>query len=264
LPLGSGWHQSWRSFTLDRVSKPEWFRRFDVLERRLAGTPTLTWSIGPGDASRFPNRRIPQLTTAKHRHAAFTVADQVVHLDFLDATGGSPGFSLRALVVHVNGELRGSGWIFGCLGGNGYAFPSVARINDSLAIYANYEEGKCDEMLYVHARRASPPCAVQEPKTAEPESLTVKMGTLTRLEFDALRTRHQQFIEAATRELLDRFGEAFFERNNDRLRQELEIIRLGVRPRTGRPLPSNVAQEPEESPPPPSAARRVSRARTQR
>lgn len=32
------------------------------------------------------------------------------------------------------------------------------------------------------------------------------MGTLTELEFDALRTRHQEFMEAATRELLDRFS----------------------------------------------------------
>src|SRR4249920_1797516 len=80
-PVGSAWHQTWRTFTLDRVSTPEWFRRFDVLERRLAATPTLTWSNGPGDASRFPNRRTPPLFTAKHRHAAFTVADQGVHLD---------------------------------------------------------------------------------------------------------------------------------------------------------------------------------------
>ena len=40
-----------------------------------------------------------------------------------------------------------------------------------------------------------------------PERLSVKMGTLTQLEFDALRTRHQDFVEATARELLDRFGE---------------------------------------------------------
>jgi hypothetical protein len=229
-PLGSGWHQSWRTFTLDRVSTPEWFRRFDVLERRLAGTPTLTWSVGPGDASLFPDRRTPPLTTAKHWHAAFSVADHVVHLDFIDATGTGPGFSLRALLVHVDGEFRGTAWIFGCLGGNGYAFPCVARINDSLAVYGNYLTGRCEGMPYVHVRRASPPRVVQESESAEPESLTVRMGTLTWLEFDALRARHQQFMEAATQELLNRFGEGFFKRNNDRLRKELEIVRFGVRP----------------------------------
>ena len=60
-----------------------------------------------------------------------------------------------------------------------------------------------------------------------PERLSVKMGTLTQLEFDALRTRHEDFVEATARELLDRFGEGFFERNNDRLREELEIVRFG-------------------------------------
>jgi len=171
-----------------------------------------------GRQSWFPNRRTPPLRTATHRHAAFEVADRVVHVDLIDATGGSPGFSLRALLVHVDGEFRGSAWIFGCLGGNGYSFPCVARINDALAVYSNYLAGRCDGMPYVHVWGASPPRAVQESETAaQPESLTVRMGTLTRLEFDALRTKHQQFMEEATRELLDRFGEGFFERNNDRL-----------------------------------------------
>jgi hypothetical protein len=123
------------------VSTPEWFRRFDVLERRLAGTPTLNWSVGPGDASRFSNRQTPPLRTATHRHAAFELTDHVVHLDLIDGTGGSPGFSLRALLVHVDGEFRGNAWIFGCLGGNGYSFPCVARINDALAVYGNYLPG---------------------------------------------------------------------------------------------------------------------------
>jgi hypothetical protein len=229
-PLGSGWHQTWRSFTLDRVSTSEWFRRFDVLQRRLAGTPTLTWSIGPGDASCFPNRHTPPLRTAMHRHAAFEVVGHNVHIDLIGGTGGSPGFSLRALLVYVDGEFRGSAWIYGCLGGNGYSFPCVTRINDSLAVYGNYLAGRCDGMPYVHVRRASPPRVVQESETgAEPESLTVRMGTLTQLEFDALRTKHQQFMEEATRELLDRFGEGFFGRNNDHLRNEFEIARLGLR-----------------------------------
>jgi hypothetical protein len=230
-PIGSRWHADWRAYTLDRLKTPEWFYRFDGLERPLVGTPTLDWTVGPGDRQLFPGKRTPPLAHATHRHAAFTVSGHVVHIDLVKGHGGTPGFGLNALLMHVDGEFRGSAWTYGSMGGSGNSFPAVARVNDGLALVGDYPPMGYLGMPYVLVRRASPPRRAEEAgaEASRPDSLTVEMGTLTRLEFDALRSEHQDFVEAPTRELLARYGEGFFERNNDRLREELNIRRFGVK-----------------------------------
>jgi hypothetical protein len=154
-PIGARWHRDWRTYSLDLVSQREWPGRHTDLVGPTLATVALNWSVGPGDERRFPEKRTPPLTTAFHRHAAFTVAGEHVHVDLIKATGGGPGFSLRALLIHVNGEFRGTAWTYGCLGGNGSSFPAVARLNASFALVGDYPAGGYLGLPFVVVRRAT-------------------------------------------------------------------------------------------------------------
>jgi len=161
-PLGSRWHRNWRQYTLALTRTPEDRAMRDrlraVADGRVLCRIALDWRVGPGDASLFGGRRTPPLTSAAHSHAAFAVAGHEIHLDRIEVTGGGPGFSLRAVVVHVDGESRGSGWTFGSLGGGGNSFPAFAHIQEELAVFVGFGEGQYNREPYVELRAATPTC----------------------------------------------------------------------------------------------------------
>jgi hypothetical protein len=136
-PIGARWHRDWREYTLDLVKRPD-RRRQPTLEGPTLATVAIDWRVGPGDSSLFPDGRTPPLTSASHRHAAFIVADHNVHVDVIHGSGSGPGFGLNAMLIHVDGEFRGSAWVYGCLGGGGNCFPVVARISEALAVVGDY------------------------------------------------------------------------------------------------------------------------------
>ena len=157
-PISSRWHHDWREYTIALTRTPE-AREERTRLRQAAEGPLLRrfmveWHTGPGDASLFAEGRTPPLTSATHEHAAFEVLGHDVHLDRISATGGGPGFSLRAVVIHVDGEFRGSGWVFGSLGGSGNSFPAFARIGDGLAVCVGFRAGPFDLGPHVELRLA--------------------------------------------------------------------------------------------------------------
>jgi hypothetical protein len=101
----------------------------------------------------------------KYEHASFEVNGHHVHIDRIETTGGSPGYTLKAVVIHVDGEFRGSGWIFGSLGGSGNSFPAFARIYDRLAVFVGFEEMHYNGEPYVELRGS---VASDEPDTEGP------------------------------------------------------------------------------------------------
>lgn len=159
-PLGTRWHANWRAYTLATTRTPEDRAVRDRVRAALNGLRvcliTPHWAVGPGDASLFDGHRTPPLTSASHTHAAFVVADHEVHIDHINATGGGPGFSLGAVVIHVDGVFRGSGWVFGSLGGGGNSFPALARIDEMLAVAVDHRSRLYTRAPYVELRRATP------------------------------------------------------------------------------------------------------------
>jgi hypothetical protein len=64
--------------------------------------------------------------------------------------------------------------------------------------------------------------------TPKPDApLTVSSGTLTQAEYDRLTPDKQAIVEEGTRDLLARYGQAWLERERDRLRDELSFM-VGV------------------------------------
>ena len=139
-PISSRWHQNWREYTIALTRTPD-AREERTRLRQAADGPllrrlTLDWHAG----------------APKHAHATFEVSGHGIHVDRIETTGGSPGFSLKAVVIHVDGEFRGSGWVFGSLGGSGNSFPAFALIDDRLAVFVGFGEGQYNLAPYVELR----------------------------------------------------------------------------------------------------------------
>jgi hypothetical protein len=138
-PMGSGWRARWRAYTLDLSRSPEArearSRLSDAGGGVLLARVPIEWVparvIGPA------GERMP-LSVERQEHATFEVEGHAVHLDRIKGTGSGPGFSLKAIIIHVDGVFSGSGWVFGMLGGGGNSFPAVALIGNGLVVVVGF------------------------------------------------------------------------------------------------------------------------------
>jgi hypothetical protein len=134
--IGNGWHEHWRAYTLRTVGDPTFVSELPKNVRRATRLAP-AWEVGSGDRTLFSGSTT--LTTYGHQHADVQVGNVIAHVDLLRATGSGPGFSLTALLVHVDRNLVGRAWAFGSLGGGGNNFPAVAIVNECFTLVADFE-----------------------------------------------------------------------------------------------------------------------------
>ena len=109
-PLGTRW-VSWtlgRLVNRGHVSPEECeavLRARQASGWRTVGPLTVAWSTGPGDGTRTPDA--PGLLVKRHHaHTTFTVAGQVVHVDWATGTSWGPLSSYSMARIYVAGALR--------------------------------------------------------------------------------------------------------------------------------------------------------------